>query len=213
MIAWATDERASVDLSRVLDSVLPRHPLTADIARAVEAALTGQPGRSVAATDRALWSAARALAVVGDGTSASAVLGVTSAWADWSETLNLATLPSPTARLLESGMVYAATLSVLGGGTLVTLDLRQLSSDSAGLELVYHPLAYRLVEACAPLWDGADGRGALVVYGLSRHAGTRSRGRRLEPAGRWLSRIFQACLSELAARRDWPQTPRLVLAD
>lgn len=213
MIAWESDIRSTSDLGRVLERVLPSHPHVRDIACAVELALAGAPGRSLPATDRALWGAARALAAVGDRSAVSAVLGVTSAWADWSDTLDLSGLPAPTLRLLESGLVCAASSSVLGGGTLVALNLRLLPTDAAGLELVYVPLAHRLVDASAPLWDLSHGRGALVIHGLNQHGGPALLARRAGSAGRWLNRIFQQCLYDQAARREWSQPPLLVQAD
>lgn len=213
MIAWTSDDRSTSDLGRVLERVLPLHPHARDIASAVETALTGEPGRSVPATDRALWSAACALAAVGDRSAAAAVLGVTSAWADWSDTLDLSGLPTPTLRLLESGLVRASSCSVLGGGILVALDMRLLPADAAGLELVYFPLAYRLVEACAPLWEISRGRGALVIQGCSRHAGDGERTHRAKTTGAWLARMFHEGLRDQAARRGWPQSPLLIQAD
>lgn len=213
MIAWASESRSTSDLGRVLERVLPSHPHVRDIASAVEAALAGEPGCPVPATDRVLWNAARALAAVGDRAAASAVLGVTTAWAGWSDTLNLSDLPAPALHLLESGLVQAATSPILGGGTRVALDLRRLPVDAAGLELVYLPLVHRLTEAVAPLWDLAGGRGALVVKGCARHAGGGSRVRRLPSAGAWLGRMFRDGLRTQAARRDWSQTPLLVQVD
>lgn len=203
MIAWETDARSVADLERVLERVLPRHPHTSDITRAVELVHEGAP---VLASDHALWQAARALAAVGDGAAASAVLSVTEAWAPWSRLVDLAGLPDFTVRLVESGLVQAQTSDILGGGTLVRLDLNRLPADAAGLELVYLPLARRLVDACAPLWAGRHGRGALVVRGLSRHAG---RGRL---ADRWLTRAFQSALEDAAGRYGWAQSPILVQA-
>ena len=175
--------------------------------------MTGESGCSVPATDRVLWSAARALAAVGDRGAASAVLGVTSAWSDWSEMLDLSGLPAPTVRLLESGLVRAATSSVLGGGTLVALDLRALPADAAGLELVYLPLAHRLVEACAPLWERSGGRGALVVQGHARHVGDPAPAHASDRSCSWLGRLFREALRDQAARRDWSQCPLWVEAD
>jgi hypothetical protein len=213
MIAWSSDDGPSSDLGRVLERVLPSHPHARDIASAVEMAMAGEPGRSVPATDRVLWRAARALAAVGDRSAASAVLGVTSAWADWSATLDLSGLPMPTLHLLESGLVQAASSSVLGGGILAALDLRRLPADAAGLELVYLPLAHRLVEACAPLWELSRGRGALVVRGCFRHVGVVPGARRPDPARGWLGRMFRDGLRDQAARREWSQAPLLVVAD
>lgn len=213
MIAFQQEERHDADLGRVLDRVLPAHPHVREVTRAVEAVLQGEAGIPVLASDRALWTAARALASVGDRSAADAVLSATCSLAEWSGNLELSTLPEPTIRLIESGMVQATASSVLGGGLLVRLDLRRLPREAAGLELIYVALVHRLVDACLPLWHGVQGHGALLVHGLHLHAGALGRGGRTGVrAEHWLQDVFQQRLEQWARREGWTHTPTLVQA-
>ncbi len=213
MIAWQTEDRHDADLGRVLDQVLPSHPHVREVARAVEAVLQGEAGIPVLASDRALWTAARALALVGERSAADAVLSATCSLAEWSGNLELSDLPEPTLRLIESGLVQATASSVLGGGLLVRLDLRRVPCEAAGLELIYVALIHRLVDACLPLWQGVQGHGTLLVHGLQLHAVSLGRGGRTGVrAAHWLQEVFRQRLDQWARREGWSQSPALVQA-
>jgi hypothetical protein len=213
MIAWHTEDRHDADLGRVLDQVLPSHPHVREVTRAVEAVLQGEAGIPVLASDRALWTAARALASVGDRSAADTVLSATCSLSEWSGVLDVSGLPEPTIRLIESGLVQATASSVLGGGLLVRLDLRKLPSEETGLELMYVALIHRLVDACLPLWHSVQGRGTLLVHGLPLHAGSLGRGGRTGVrAVVGLQAIFRQRLDQGARREGWSQAPALVQA-
>lgn len=214
MIAWSTEERHGADLERVLDQVLPTHPHVREVTRAVAAALRGEPETPVLASDRAMWTAARALAALGDRASAARVLSETCSLAAWSQAVDLSMLPDATLRLVESGLVQAADSTILGGGLLVRLDMGKLPREETGLELVYVALVHRLVDACAPLWRCAQGAGTLLVFGLDQHAKSLGRGGRSgHRATSWLHEVFTLRLRQWADREGWPQSPSVVRGD
>ncbi len=209
MIAYSTETRSPADLGRVLECLLASHPHAREVTRAVEAYVADQPGQSVPASECTLLHAARALASVGDLEGASAILAVTTQWAEWSGCVDLAGLDPATAQLLASGLVQAARSPVLGAGLLVKLDLRRIPAEGPALELIHVPLAYRLVDACQPLWRNTAGQGALVVQGWSTHLNT-------DPAGRtpgWFQQAFRDRLAWWAGRSGWPHAPWLVMAN
>lgn len=213
MIAYETDAPPPADLERVLACLLGASSHARDIACAVKTFLADDPGRSVAASDGALMHAARALAAVGEAESAHAVWSATGPGSAWLAQVDPAALPAETLRLMECGLLRAATSPVLGAGVLAALDLRAVPVEAPPLELIYLPLAHRLVDACAPLWRISSGRGALVVQGLRLHAGGRTgrAGRRGDPEA-WLRRAFQQQLERWAGREGWAGAPRLVQA-
>lgn len=214
MMFYSTDPRAPADLERVLERALGAHPHVRDITRAVEAYLGDGPGQPLLATDHALWHAARALAAVGQAQAANAVLSLTSQMAGWSGQIDCGQLPPATTRLLSSGLIKATDSPVLGPGVLVQMDLRLVPVEPLALELVYIPVAHRLVDACIPLWSRSHGQGALLVRGLHAHTGSGVAGRpRSTPRGAWLRDAFQHRLAWWAEREGWARAPWLVQAD
>lgn len=214
MISYSTDTRAPADLERVLEQALGAHPHVREVTRAVEAYLGDGPGQSLLASDRALLHAARALASIGQSQAADDVLSIISHLADWSGQIDCGELPPATTRLMESGLIKAASSPVLGPGVLVQLDLRLVPVEPMALELVYIPVAHRLVDACIALWIRCGGQGALLVRGLTLHAGPAGGGRRRAgPRGGWLLEAFRHRLEWWAEREGWAQAPWLVQAD
>ena len=176
------------------DEVLVDESNIDDIARAVEMFITNEMECSCVNSNDLIMLASRAMASVGDATTARRFL------------------------LFGSGMIRPSEWEVTSNDSMWVLDLKQITlSDDSALELTFFNALNVLLDAISDVWDDSDGAGVLglrhVCSAASAFLGDtpRSKARSI-----FINEIMDVCemkLAQIAGKRGWPESPRVMNLD